>query len=460
MRRRGGQLLTFIGIPVLLLLTALLIAGIGRLYPIRSNKVFAQKDWPVSSAGKTVEIIKKNNKYQLYKNGAPYQIKGGAGRESLLTLKEAGGNSIRTYTATGLDTLLDRCEQLGISVLVFFDLGKPQYYFDYRDTAAVRKQEERVTGVVQRYKDHPALLAWGLGNELINSGKDEILCLRALEQLTKRVKAIDPNHPVTSAFDIEGGLSGKVAKYCPSLDFLSFNAFSALRSTRSSSFMRLTHFKGPYLLSEWGADGYWEVGDTQWGAPIEPSSMQKRTAIKDTHSHFFSQQSDQCIGNYLFYWGQKQEMTSSWFSLFSANHEKTSSVDLMYELWSGRPPVNKAPVLDSLLIEGESQKGPRFFQIGIQVKASVKSFDPEGDSLRYHWEIFEEGGKLDPQRAGVELKPASVPGSRKQTLSNQLTLHLPSKKGPYRLFVFAYDGQGNFGTANVPFYMVDNRLVE
>ena len=38
--------------------------------------------------------------------------------------------------------------------------------YDYNDDEFINKQREKVVSLVKKFKDHPALLAWGLGNEV------------------------------------------------------------------------------------------------------------------------------------------------------------------------------------------------------------------------------------------------------------------------------------------------------
>ena len=37
---------------------------------------------------------------------------------------------------------------------------------------------------------------------------------------------------------------------------------------------------------------------------------------------------------------------------------------------------------------------------------------------------------------------------------NKIQFTTPKEEGPYRIFVFAYDGNGNVASYNVPFYVI------
>ena len=99
--------------------------------------------------------------YQMLRNGQPYYVKGAVGSAHLAELVAAGGNSIRA----GVEDL-DRAQQLGLTVLAGLPFGKQRAGFDYSDTARVEAQRRQIRQIVEKYRNHAALLAWAIGNEL------------------------------------------------------------------------------------------------------------------------------------------------------------------------------------------------------------------------------------------------------------------------------------------------------
>jgi len=75
-------------------------------------------------------------------------------------LQAAGANSIRTHAG-----MLDEAQRHGLTALVGLPLGNPRQGFDYADTNKVEAQSERARELVRKYRHHPALLFWNLGNE-------------------------------------------------------------------------------------------------------------------------------------------------------------------------------------------------------------------------------------------------------------------------------------------------------
>ena len=103
---------------------------------------------------------------ELHRGGQPYRPNGaGAVAGSLASLKAHGANSIRTWHV-GDGQILDDAHALGLTVSLCLDVGRERLGFDYNDQGAVAAQLQRFRQQVDRFKNHPALLTWIIGNEL------------------------------------------------------------------------------------------------------------------------------------------------------------------------------------------------------------------------------------------------------------------------------------------------------
>ena len=182
-------------------------------------------------------INKINGNWKLLVDDKPYKIKGATfGFDKDTTsynthfkdLKFLGVNTIRTW-ATGKNTfkLLNAAHNNGIKVLVgiWMRHGRPGMEdddtFDYlKDTEGKENMYNNALQVVETYKNHPAVLAWGIGNEVyLNTATDEekIAYSQLLERICSAVKEKDPNHPITSVEAWTFGLHWW-QKYVPSID--------------------------------------------------------------------------------------------------------------------------------------------------------------------------------------------------------------------------------------------------
>jgi hypothetical protein len=103
-------------------------------------------------------------------------------------------------------------------------------------------------------------------------------------------------------------------------------------------------------------------------------------------------------------------------------------------------------------LDGKFAEDNIYVKPGASYEARAYTFDPDGDSLRLHWEVLPETQKKDGN-SDKEIKPRPVAGVLQVTDQLRPVVIAPQKEGAYRLFVYIYDGQGNFSTANIPFYV-------
>src|SRR4051812_43246307 len=111
------------------------ILAVGLIVMIVSATSFAQ-------AIRT-QVVQRDGKWTLLRDGKPYLIKGGGGSGSLSLLAEMGGNSVRTWGADHLDATLDEAQKLGLTVTVGIWLEHERKGFDYNDEKKVAEQFER-----------------------------------------------------------------------------------------------------------------------------------------------------------------------------------------------------------------------------------------------------------------------------------------------------------------------------
>ena len=112
---------------------------------------------PVKNIPVKVELKKVDSSFQLFRNGQPYFIKGAGGGAYPDRIAAYGGNSIRTWGTRNARSVLDSAAKYGLTVLMGLDVARERHGFNYDDTAAVRKQLQKLREDVLKYKDHPAL---------------------------------------------------------------------------------------------------------------------------------------------------------------------------------------------------------------------------------------------------------------------------------------------------------------
>ena len=403
-----------------------------------------------------VEVVKSvDGSFQLLKDDEPYYINGAGGTSHLSKLKEYGGNSIRTWGVSDeTDQILQDAQQHDLTVCFGIWIGQERQGFDYSNEEALKGQLEMVRQTVRKYKDHPSILIWGIGNEM-DLEYSNFDVWKHMEEVCRVVKEEDPNHPtmlVTAGLDVAE--IKLINKYTPSLDILGVNTYGNIAYLPKA--MNMYGWEKPYIVAEWGPYGWWEVAKTTWGASIEETSSQKAKTYQASMDAIL-QSKKQCLGSYVFLWGQKQEHTSTWFGLFLESGEESEVMDIMIKGWTNKEPVNKAPSINNFVLNNKTPYDNITFSSGEEVIASVLIQDPDNDQIRYQWQVIPES--TDKKTGGdAEKAPKPVKGifNKKSEEQNIVNFNAPNKNGQYRLFLFAYDGHGNVATGNIPF-MVDSK---
>lgn len=395
-----------------------------------------------------VRVVRTARGYRLERGGAPYFVRGGAGLQQFAALRAAGGNSVRLWSADYADVLLDEAQRQGLTVTLGLWMQIPQEGFDYYNKEDVQQQLVTLRQQVLRFRRHPALLMWDVGNELDQS-KQTAEAFRAVEEVARMVHELDPYHPVCTT--VSGSLQRvpDVQQLCPSVDLLGVNTYSRLLTLGHD--LRAQGWARPYLVTEFGCQGYWESPHTPWKVPLEQNSTAKAAYVQTRYERGILADPARCLGGYAFFWGHKEEGSPTWFSLFGPSGEKTSTVDALQQLWTGRAPANRAPSIGPLQLAGRYDADSVRLPAGARCPAVVTAADPEQDALYVRWEVRPET-PTDAQTEMSATMAEPVPNAIEQAQGLRAQVRIPAKPGPYRLFVRVYDGHGSVATANLPFF--------
>lgn len=398
----------------------------------------------------TVTIKNEGGHYQLYRNNEPYFIKGAGGYKYYEKLKECGGNSVRLWSTKGAREYMDRAHALGLTVTLGLELGHERKGFDYNDKKAVKEQFEQVKKDILEFKDHPALIMWGIGNE-VDQFANNYKVWDAVNDIVKFIHETDPKHPTTTML---AGVPIKhikeIKKRCPDLDLLSINAFKWIAPVKKD--ITAAGWTGPYLIGEWGASGYWESEKVPWGTFMEETSTQKAEVCQERYKAGIKDNTERCVGSYVFYWGWKQARTHTLLSLFSEDGQETGILDILCKEWTGKERSNRAPTILPIGIDNfQTHKGV-YLKPSSQHMAYTDAKDADGDKLYYYWEIYHESTEKK-EGGDMEAKPKAITDLITNGKDKSLSFKTPAKEGPYRLYVTVYDGNNHIATANAPFYV-------
>ncbi len=362
-------------------------------------------------------------------------------RATLGKLAAAGAKTVRVYGEEDA-WVLDEAERLGLKVVMGLWIDHPRHgRLDFENETARRAQEAAIVAFVRRHKDHPALLAWGVGNEVETALADPLPVWREIDRLAAVVKAIDPAHP-TLMVVADAGVErlAPLATCCANVDLLGINIYAGavFDLPRRLAAMGITK---PVVVAELGPLGQWQAGRKPWGAPVELTSSEKAKFYRDALAFLRTQ--PQIAGVFPFLWGSKQEQTETWHGILLADGTATAMTDAVAQAW-GASVVAPAPLIRGIGIAAD------VFAPGQEISAGVDAASFDGSPLATEWKVVAEA--TDLQLGGdAEAVPARIPVHVKHADAATVRFVAPDRPGAYRLFMTIRDRNGKAATANLPF---------
>jgi len=333
-------------------------------------------------------------------------------------------------------------------VCMGLDVARERHGFDYSDKQAVAEQLAAMEQDVLALKDHPALLMWGIGNEL-NLRHSNPRVWNAVNDISKMIHRLDPNHPTTTMLAAaEPDVIKLVVSRCPDLDLLSFQLYGEI--DQLPDFLAQSGFTGAYTVSEWGATGHWESPCTDWDRPFEANSSIKADCYQQRYLNYIAADRQQCLGSFVFLWGQKQERTPSWYGVFLEQGQYTESAQVMGTLWTEKAPEQPVARLLSLDIAGLQAPTSIYLTAQQSYPVRVTVDYKQKETLSYQWELLKEVDKsLESDGGDFEPRPETVWQQMGDSSLDKIEFTAP-QPGEYRLFVVVEDSYGGAATANLP----------
>ena len=385
--------------------------------------------------------------FELQRNGVPYYIKGAGAKDHFDLLVNSGANSIRVWS-TNNKSLLDSAYNHGLTVTLGLHVRPERSGMDYNDEYAVKGQIEFLKNEVLKYKDHPALLVWGIGNE-VDLKYSNFKVWETIEILAKFIKEVDPNHPtMTVIAGVDPSKVFYIKKYCPSIDILGINVYGSIEKAGIN--LRKFNWNKPYIVSEWGVNGPFEARKTSWKAKIEPPNGLKADQRQRRYKDLIEKDKELCLGSYCFLWGQKQESTATWHGMFLSNGNPTEAVDVMQFCWTGQWPESRAPSIKDISLEDIGWKKDHILSPSTQATLKIEFSKYNNKEVIVEYVLYPEAfsNKIG---GDIQKSPDPLMFEILNQNDNELTFVTPKSKGAYRLFAFVKNERGQSSVANIPF---------
>lgn len=397
--------------------------------------------------GTGVRVTGSQGNWQLTVDGQPWTVKGltwgppaADAARYMPELKSMGVNTLRTWgTDASTRPLLDAAAANGIRVMNGFWLqpgggpGSGGCVNYVTDTTYKNDMLNTIRQWVTTYKDHPGVLMWNVGNESIlglqncYSGTElenqRVAYAKYVNEAARAIHAIDANHPVTNT-DAWTGAWVYLKAHAPDLDLYSVNSYGNVCQVRQDWING--GYTKPYLLTEAGPAGEWEVPNDVNGVPSEPTDVQKRDGYTRAWS-CITGHTGVSFGGTLFHYGTEYDFGAVWFNLTPAG-KKRLSFYAVQRAFGGATPANTPPVITAMNL-------PTSVPAGARLDIDVAASDPDGDPIT--WSAAFNSKYID-NSGGLAGTPVQVNG-------NRLTVTAPDRLGVWKVYVMAEDGRGNIG---------------
>ncbi len=386
-----------------------------------------------------------------------FQIKGVCGDRDLDRLATLGVNTVRGYTIEKpavMRAKLDHAHRLGMKMIVSEWMphhGENKnkegivWNFDYET-----KGDQMVENFIEKIEgigDHPAILMWGLGNEV---HLDEPY-LRVVNRMSRGVHKRFPHHLTSlTMVNAKPEAIAAVKKFAPDLDVLGIQSYS--RGAVRGEIKQTEKLRGkPFYMSEFNTNGPWNMRKTAWGAELGEPVTRKVSDLRDCYAAIDA--SPLCLGSTIFVWGYFLVNNPTYFSTLLDRHPSgtkgddsldhllmTPQAEVMTEHFTGQPiKGNRAPVLSKLEFAGGA--GSRLAEPGEPMPVRFGAEDADGDPIEFVSWILEAKAR----------RTTIVAGPFPQTSGEHAIVTAPEAPGEYLLMTYAMDNQGGGSASTLAF---------
>ncbi|MDM7891286.1 discoidin domain-containing protein [Curtobacterium caseinilyticum] len=389
---------------------------------------------PSTAPSTGVRVTGTQGKWQLTVDGAPWTVRGvtygpsNADAPSYMAdIASTGANTVRTWgTDASSAQLFDAARARGIRVVAGLWLDQGADYVG--NTTYKADTLASITKTVTTYRDHGGLLMWDVGNEvMLGQGEAQrVAYAQYVEQVVQAIHRADPGHPVTST-DAWTGAWDYYRQYTPSLDLYAVNSFGGIGWVQQQ--WRDGGYTKPYLVTETGPAGSWEVPADANGVPRQPTDTAAARAYTDAW-RAVTAAPGVALGATMFHYGVENDEPGVWLNL-RTDGLKRPSWYAVQQAYRGTVAGNRPPVVGTTTASPSTGVAP-----GATVTITAPTTDPDGDAVT--WRAYTTSRYVDGDGT---LRPTAVTRAADGTLR----ITAPTTAGAWKIAVYALDGHGNVG---------------
>lgn len=405
-------------------------------------------------------LEKTEESWSMMVDGNPFEVKGvtfGYDQDPknfesyFKDLQFLGVNTIRLW-ATNENTkqLLDTAHKYDIKVMVgiWMRHGRPGMEdddsFNYlEDEAGMEAMYNDAIRVVETYKNHPAVLTWGIGNEVyLNTATDaeKEAYSKLLERICGKIKTLDSNHPITSVEAWTFGLEWW-QKYVPSIDIYGLNSYGTGASFLQAELDKRAIDK-PFIITEFGVTGEWDITEEKNGVKLEPTDTQKYEAITVGYTDWIKNKPS-CLGVYVFHYGNGNTFLAPWL-LTHYDTKYRPQYWAIRKAFTGKEPINHMPKINAFQLPGSE------IQSGTWIPVTLNVSDIEKEELEFNFSYNQRTGS---RKRRDQIKALNFRGNQ----TDGFEIQLPAEHGPIKVYVNVSDSYGNVGIASTSIVVLDEK---
>jgi cellulose synthase (UDP-forming) len=358
----------------------------------------------------------------------------------LKKIKEMGANTIRRYKPSMFDkNIFSAAEENGLKIIygLWFD---PQ--IDYsKDSTEIDEAIENLDNIVNKYKDHPALLAWCLGHETLKDFnyyyappyqyKVKLNYFRFLELAARRIKKADGKHPVITALEYNTDISSNLTllkNFVPSADIAGMNIYDITELNPLDEAIKKYYDKS-YTVIQYGTT------PGKNNSEISQYLNHDYIVVSDKFRkqwNFCNQKNERKIpGGIAFCWTDESLNKNNWNGISDYKGRLKPVYYTFKSIYSG---VESKPLMDKINIDGPTLPviGGQEYEFAAILGNQFKS------EYKYEWHFSADNYYYNP--SGIK----QIENGRK------IKVFIPQIPADYTLYLSVSDENGNVVTSAIP----------
>jgi hypothetical protein len=389
--------------------------------------------------GNIVKVTGIKGQWQLSVNGEVFPIKGvgvgrAAGRDGtdfLFMAKDMGANTVRTWGVNQGDRrYLDTAEKYGLKVDAGIWLNPVTDYskHSYLDKRFLNKTRQDILRYIRKYKNHPAVLLWNIGNEVVfftKSEQERVAFCQFLESVIQDVHKLDPNHPVIYTSSAMNDVA-YLKNYVPSLDIVGINTYGGIEKIHQDL---TAMFDIPYLITEFGSLGEWDRDKDNHGVSFELNDDSKMSYYKQL-AYKIKGYSGYCLGGFVFLLGDTTQVSLTWWNI-NQGHLKKYPYLVMEDFYKNKE-FRRAPfIVKDIHLSRNNLKPLEEFDVTVDVKNVVDK--EQAIEYSYLASTVSEAVLIEYPNKRI---PIGIQGQ-----GSHVRIKAPRQPGTYRIYAVASNGE-------------------